>query len=104
TMARDGNPSEPYAPPAMDFSLCGGLRSDLIPFSDGADLLRRDSAVGDRNRSSTERSKAMNKPDSSHIVSATKCVSFLSHRAAVILAITVVFSSVRAANHPLDPL
>ena len=46
----------------------------------------------------------MNKPGSSYIVSATKCVSFLSHCAAVIVAITVVFGSVRAATHPLDPL
>jgi len=33
------------------FSLCGGLQSGLNPFSDGADLRRRDSAVGDRNKS-----------------------------------------------------
>ena len=46
----------------------------------------------------------MNTPDNSRIVTATGFVPSLFHRAAVILAITVVCSSVRAANHPLDPL
>ena len=46
----------------------------------------------------------MNKSSNAHNLSSTKPIRRVPCRAAILLAITVAFASVRAANHPLDPL
>ena len=46
----------------------------------------------------------MNKSGNAFNFTSTKPIGLLPCRTAILLAITFAFASVRAANHPLDPL